>query len=141
MKKELEDLLEKLKEQHREVYVITVGDDEQSLMYGFFRKPTFNELRMIYPLMQKGDDLTADKRLLASCWLGGDNEIYDVDNNLDIFLSVRGELAQLIELPKSSLDKVSNNIKDKQDEERIRRFIETIKRATQRCLYHNCWRR
>lgn len=105
MRKELKELLIKLKEQHKEVYVLTVGDDKETLLYGFFRKPTFNEFRMIYPLIQKGDDLMADKRLVETCFIGGDNEIQDVDNNLDIFLSGKAQLAQLIELKAATLKK------------------------------------
>jgi len=106
MKQELEKQLEELKAKHKDVFVLTVGDVENNdILYGFFKKPTFNEFRQIYPLMTKGDDLLADKRLLETCWLGGDSEILDVDNNLDIFLSIKGELGKLIELKLASLKK------------------------------------
>ena len=104
MKDEFKELLKQLKSQNKDVFVLTVGD-KGNLLYGFFRKPTFNEFRMIYPLIQKGDDLLADKRLLETCWLGGDNEILDVDNNLDIFLSVKSKLGVLIELKAATLKK------------------------------------
>jgi len=98
-------LFKNLKTQYKDVFVLTVGDNKESMLYGFFRKPTFNEFRMIYPLMQKGDDLMADKRLIETTYLGGDNEILDVENNLDVFLSIKSKLSQLIELRDASLKK------------------------------------
>jgi len=104
MKKELQDLLKKLKENNKDVFVLTVGEEKQKL-YGFFRKPTFNEFRMIYPLIVKGDDLMADKRLAETCWLGGDNELINIDNNLDLFLSYKADLSVLIDIKVSSIKK------------------------------------
>ena len=104
-KEAMETLVKGLKEQHKDVYVLKVDMDDEADIYGFFRKPTFNEFRRIYPLMQKGDDLMADKILLETCWLGGDPRIQDVDNNLEIFLSVKSDLSQLIDLKASSLKK------------------------------------
>jgi len=104
MRKELEDLLKQLKEKHSDVYELTVGEDKEKL-YGFFRKPTFNEFRMIYPLIVKGDDLMADKRLAETCWLGGDNELINIDNNLDLFLSYKADLSVLIDIKASSIKK------------------------------------
>ncbi len=110
MRKELEELLVKLKENNKEVFTLTVGDEPKgketdTRLYGFLRKPTFQEFRMIYPLIVKGDDLMADMKLLKSCWLGGDKEIIDVDNNLDIFLSIKSELSVLVDIKSASLKK------------------------------------
>jgi len=110
MRKELKELLEKIKADGVEVFELVVGDkpaenEEDTRLYGFLRKPTFQEFRMIYPLIIKGDDLSADKRLLETCWLGGDKEIIDVDNNLDVFLSVKSELSMLLELRTAELKK------------------------------------
>lgn len=146
MKQEYKELLAKLKEQHKDVYVLTVGDSNSKyddlisdlydyeleledetikediyklvknikskkvdiktdVLYGFFRKPTFTEFREIYPLFERGDNLLADKRLLEFCWLGGDNEIYNADENVGIFLSVKSQLGTLIEMQDASLKK------------------------------------
>jgi len=105
MKAELEKLLESLNKQYKDVYTLKVFVDEDKELVGFFRKPTFNEFRMIYPLFVKGDDLMADRRLLETCWLGGDEELVKVDENIDIFLSIRTDLGKIIELKASSLKK------------------------------------
>jgi len=108
--KHLKELFEQLKTEHKDVFELTVGDEpvkdeKDTRLYGYFRKPTFNEFRMIYPLIVKGDDLSADKRLVETCWLGGDPEMIDIDNNLDVFLSMKSELSQLIEIKSASLKK------------------------------------
>jgi len=104
MREQLKQLLLQLSNTNKEVYTLTVEDNDETL-YGFFRKPTFSEFRMIYPLIQKGDDLMADKRLLETCWLGGDPQILDVENNLDIFISIKSELSKLVQIKEASLKK------------------------------------
>jgi len=104
--KEKDTLLNKFKEQYKDVYELQVGDFEsKNIKIGYFRKPTFTEFRMIYPLIAKGDDIMADRRLLEICWLGGDEDIINVDENIDIFLSIRAQLGQLIEIQVATLKK------------------------------------
>ena len=96
--------LEDLKEEYGEVFESTVSDKD-GLISGFFHKPTFDEFSKIYPLIQRGDDLNADKRLIEACFIEGDNKIIDIKNNLDIFLSIKGKIGQLIEMRAVTLKK------------------------------------
>lgn len=93
-----------LASKYKDLYIIEVKTPGKNY-FGFFKKPTFTEFRQIYAFLSKGDDLIADKLLLEKTYVGGDEEIIDVENNLEVFLSVKEKLGGIISIYESTLKK------------------------------------
>ena len=67
-----------------------------------YLKPPTRQILSLVLSYERTDPLKADEALLQNCWLGGD-EIIKTDLNL--LLSIRGQMAELFELKKSKLVK------------------------------------
>ena len=68
-----------------------------------YLKPPTRQIVSYSISLQERDPVEADMVLLKNCWLYGDMEIQD---NLNLFLSVRHELGKLFDLKKARLIKL-----------------------------------
>ncbi|WP_199118712.1 hypothetical protein [Pedobacter sp. ASV28] len=75
------------KKQYTEVYQLPIEDK-----VCYLRAPQMVDWKRAFTSMQKGGDIGFAEEMLASCWLGGDEEIRSKD---DYFLSARKEIASL----------------------------------------------
>lgn len=96
-KKELSEWEEK----YDEIYELPVEDKT-----GFLRAPNMTDYKMAFTQMQKNGDIAFGEAMLKALWLGGDNEILDVDA---YFLPARKVLMDFLEYEEPTIEKLENN--------------------------------
>lgn len=89
--------IEAWKKQHESVFKISVEDKT-----AYLRSP--NRKEMSYAAqVGKNDAMKFNEYLLKTCWLDGDEEIQTNDS---LFMSVSGDLAKIIDLKETTLEKL-----------------------------------
>lgn len=89
--------IEAWKAAHESVFKISVEDKSV-----FLRSPNRKEISYAAQV-GKTDALKFNEYLLKTCWLGGDEEIQTNDS---LFMSVSVQLAAIIDIKESSLEKL-----------------------------------
>ncbi len=97
MSKAPKEKIEIMKRAYGKVYEIEVEG-----RYCYLKMPTRQILSMSMSF-EGSDPLKSDEVLLEKCWIEGDEEI---KKDLNLFLSIRPQLAALFELKKSNLTKL-----------------------------------
>jgi len=88
------------KKQHTEVYQMPIDD-----RVCYLRAPQMVDWKRAFTIMQKSGDIGFAEEMLATCWLGGDEEIRTKD---DYFLSARKEIASLFNYSEAILTPAEN---------------------------------
>lgn len=89
--------IEAWKKQFGDVYQVTV--EERTC---FLKKPTRKVISMATSVGQS-DPIKFSELMLNNCWIAGDE---DIKTNDELFLSVAGKLAELVEVKESELKKL-----------------------------------
>lgn len=88
--------LEELKTKYGDIFEIKVGDK-----IGYFKKADYNAYSKSSDLYAIGDELEGDAELAKACFVGGDKEMIDTENHVNLFLSYNNKLNQLFEIYES----------------------------------------
>jgi len=103
MPEEYKKVLDRLKKENKVVYIIEVEDLEtDKTLYMFLKKPNFTILSAYLSIVER-DSFLADKVLVEKCWLGGDEELTNFDDRVELFLSYRNKLGQMLKLSNSKI--------------------------------------
>ena len=89
--------VEEWKKKHGSVYKIEVDGKKC-----YLKNPTRQTVSYSMSLQER-DPMESDMVLLKNCWISGDREIQD---NLNLFLSIRPVLSDIFDLKKSTIVKL-----------------------------------
>lgn len=92
-----EEQIKAWKEQHKDIYLITV--DGRAC---YLRRPTRKELSYA-ATAGKSDPMKFNEVILNQCWLAGDEEIKTEDA---LFMGVSTKIAELVEIKEAELKKL-----------------------------------
>lgn len=99
-KKITPEQIEAWKKEHGTVWKYTTEDNNCA---GVFRKPTRSEFGIYQGMIQKGDLIAASETLAKTCFVGGDEAVYEADK---YFYELATQLQNLLETVGGEMEKL-----------------------------------